>query len=146
MQVCGLSTIYCCYTVDNEPVDQNIPAVWPPVATPVPSSLRNANLDCTSGDCTEHAPPPKAAQLAAIPEHAPGPRAAPPAAAAILPKQAPELPLAAGRLAGAPVPGPAIAPIGPVELVGTPGQGGSSLSSGAIGAIAGDLIGQFENQ
>ncbi len=56
--MCGLSTIYCCYTVDDEPVDTEIPDQWPPVALPVPDALRAANLNCASGNCTEAAPAP----------------------------------------------------------------------------------------
>ncbi|KAK9918851.1 hypothetical protein WJX75_007510 [Coccomyxa subellipsoidea] len=44
-QVCGLSTLYCCYTVDNKPVAANIPDTWPPVAIPIPAGLRGANLN-----------------------------------------------------------------------------------------------------
>ena len=60
VQVCGLSAIYCCYTVSNEPVSTEIPSQWPPNAAPIPAGLENASLDCASGNCTENAPAPAA--------------------------------------------------------------------------------------
>ena len=63
LQVCGLSAIYCCYTVSNEPVSTQIPSQWPPYSIPVPAGLDKASLDCASGNCTDNAlgpaaPPP----------------------------------------------------------------------------------------
>ena len=63
LQVCGLSAIYCCYTVSNEPVNTQIPGQWPPHTAPLPLGLNTASLDCASGNCTENAlgpaaPPP----------------------------------------------------------------------------------------
>ena len=55
LQVCGLSAIYCCYTVSNELVSTEIPSHWPPYSTPVPDGLDKASLDCASGNCTEYA-------------------------------------------------------------------------------------------
>ena len=55
LQVCGLSAIYCCYTVSNEPVSTQIPSQWPPYSIPLPAGLDKASLDCASGNCTESA-------------------------------------------------------------------------------------------
>ena len=60
LQVCGLSAIYCCYTVSNEPVSTQIPSQWPPYSIPLPAGLDKASLDCASGNCTESAPGPAA--------------------------------------------------------------------------------------
>lgn len=66
LQVCGLSALYCCYTVDDEPVSTEIPSKWPPNAAPIPAGLNAASLDCASGNCTEESLPP-AAVPAAVP-------------------------------------------------------------------------------
>ncbi|CAK0785369.1 hypothetical protein CVIRNUC_008577, partial [Coccomyxa viridis] len=66
-QVCGLSAIYCCYTVSNEPVSTQIPSQWPPYNIPLPAGLDKASLDCASGNCTESALGP-ASQPSPLPE------------------------------------------------------------------------------
>lgn len=52
-QVCGLSTLYCCFTADGEAVNTHIPAQWPPDAEPIPDALRSANLSCAARNCTQ---------------------------------------------------------------------------------------------
>lgn len=145
-QVCGLSTIYCCYTVNNQPVDSNIPDSWPPVATPVPAALRQANLNCASGNCTEEAVPP-----VHPPPEAPGPLAPGPMHSATTPFTAPgpsmELPIyAQAGISAPPAVGPTAAPpvaaaLAPQILQSAAGStqtSSASLSGGAIGGIAGD--------
>lgn len=60
LQVCGLSALYCCYTVDDEPVSTEIPSKWPPNAAPIPAGLSTDSLNCASGNCTEESLPPAA--------------------------------------------------------------------------------------
>ena len=60
LQVCGLSALYCCYTVDDKPVSTEIPSKWPPNAAPIPAGLSTDSLDCASGNCTEESLPPAA--------------------------------------------------------------------------------------
>ena len=74
--MCGLSTLYCCYTVGGEAVDTRIPARWPPHAQPVPDKLRGADLSCAAGSCAQWGPP---GAPATSPSRAP---AQPPAGAA----------------------------------------------------------------
>ncbi len=151
-QVCGLSTLYCCYTVDNKPVAADIPDVWPPVATPVPAALRGANLNCASGNCTEGAPSPSPAVPSPTPS-APGPLPEASSAPVTAPSPAVLGPGASigQRLAeaepglGAPVaPATAAAPVpsfasgpGPVTQVTAAQKSSASISSGVIGGIAG---------
>lgn len=125
MQVCGLSTIYCCYTVDKQPVDPEIPAVWPPIEKPVPNALRKANLNCASGNCTEAFPPPPALAPAMIPAIAPVPAPVPGPGQAL-----PEL-LVTGQPGQAPVPAQ--------PLVGQPAYGQTATAPAAApgGAVAG---------
>lgn len=67
LQVCGLSALYCCYTVDDEPVSTVIPSKWPPNAAPIPAGLNADSLDCASGNCTEESLPPPAVPAAVPP-------------------------------------------------------------------------------
>ncbi|EIE21885.1 hypothetical protein COCSUDRAFT_56332 [Coccomyxa subellipsoidea C-169] len=143
--VCGLSTLYCCYTVDNKPVAADIPDVWPPVATPVPAALRGANLNCASGNCTEGAPSPSPAVPSPTPS-APAPLPEASSAPATAPSPAVLGPGASigQRLAeaepglGAPVaPATAAAPVppfapgpGPVTSVPAAQKSSASISSG----------------
>lgn len=145
--------------MDEQPVDANIPDVWPPVQKPVPAALRNANLNCVTGNCTEAPPSPSPAPPSRAPPPllvpAPAPILAAPlqnVTAAPVPAATPlqvdagphstqpgiEAPGSMALAAMAPAPGaPGPVPVFSAGGAYNPSKSSGSISGGAIGGIAG---------